>query len=116
MELQLRVARTTVDIDLTLPASLTLSSEASAATTAVREMLEEAASLDLGDWFDYTVGAPMKDLARCRYGGARYPNRMPHEIPAAEMRLISKEQQVAEKLHAYTLPRNTPNSRVKRSR
>lgn len=61
MELQLRVARTTVDIDLTLPASLTLSSE-SAATTAVREMLEEAASLDLGDWFDYTVGAPMKDL------------------------------------------------------
>jgi len=35
------------------------------------------------------------------------------EIPAAEMRLISKEQQVAEKLHAYTLPRSTPNSRVK---
>ena len=27
--------------------------------------------------------------------------------------LISKEQQVAEKLHAYTLPRSTPNSRVK---
>ena len=35
------------------------------------------------------------------------------EIPPAEMRLISKEQQVAEKLHAYTLPRSTPNSRVK---
>jgi len=35
------------------------------------------------------------------------------EIPAAEMRLTSKEQQVAEKLHAYTLPRSTPNSRVK---
>jgi Nucleotidyl transferase AbiEii toxin, Type IV TA system len=29
------------------------------------------------------------------------------------MRLISKEQQIAEKLHAYTLPRSTPNSRVK---
>jgi hypothetical protein len=34
-------------------------------------------------------------------------------IPAAAMRLISKEQQIAEKLHAYTLPRSTPNSRVK---
>ena len=27
--------------------------------------------------------------------------------------LISREQQFAEKIHAYTLPRNTPNSRVK---
>lgn len=35
------------------------------------------------------------------------------EIPTAEVRLISKEQQVAEKLHAYGLPRSTPNSRVK---
>jgi hypothetical protein len=59
MELQLRVARTTVDIDLTLPASLNLSSEEAPATAAVREMLQEAASLDLGDWFVYTVGAPM---------------------------------------------------------
>jgi hypothetical protein len=35
------------------------------------------------------------------------------EIPAASMRLISKEQQMAEKLHDYASPRNTPNSRVK---
>jgi hypothetical protein len=34
-------------------------------------------------------------------------------ITAATMRLISKEQQIAEKLHAYTLPRSTPKSRVK---
>jgi Nucleotidyl transferase AbiEii toxin, Type IV TA system len=147
MELQLRVARTTVDIDLTLPASLNLSSEEAPATAAVREMLQEAASLDLGDWFVYTVGAPMMDLDAAPYGGARYPIdcRMDGrtfakfhldvgigdvlitplqkiqgqdwlgfaEIPAAEMRLISKEQQVAEKLHAYSLPRSTPNSRVK---
>jgi hypothetical protein len=147
MELQLRVARTTVDIDLTLPASLNLSSENAPATAAVREMLQEAASLDLGDWFVYTVGAPMVELDAAPYGGARYPVecRMDGrtfskfhldvgigdvliqplqkiqgqdwlgfaEIPAAEMRLISKEQQVAEKLHAYTLPRSTPNSRVK---
>jgi hypothetical protein len=147
MELQLRVARTTVDIDLTLPASLSFSSEKAPATAAVRELLQEAASLDLGDWFVYTVGAPMMDLGAAPYGGARYPIecRMDGrtfsrfhldlgigdviiqplqkiqgqdwlgfaEIPAAEMRLISKEQQVAEKLHAYTLPRSTPNSRVK---
>jgi hypothetical protein len=147
MELQLRVARTTVDIDLTLPAGLNLSSKEALTTATVREMLQEAASLDLGDWFVYTVGAPMMDLDAAPYGGARYPIecRMDGrtfakfhldvglgdvliqplqkiqgqdwlgfaEIPAAEMRLISKEQQVAEKLHAYTLPRSTPNSRVK---
>ncbi len=147
MELQLRVARTTIDIDLTLPASLSLSREEAPATAAVREMLQEASSLDLGDWFVYTVGAPMMDLDATPYGGARYPIecRMDGrtfsrfhldvgigdvlikplqkiqgqdwlgfaEIPTAEMRLISKEQQVAEKLHAYTLPRTTPNSRVK---
>src|SRR5258706_1826963 len=65
MELQLRVARTTVDIDLTLPASLSLSSEEAPATAAVREMLQEAASLDPGDWFAYTVGAPMMRWANC---------------------------------------------------
>jgi len=27
--------------------------------------------------------------------------------------LIAREQQFAEKIHAYTLPRNSPNSRVK---
>ena len=147
MELQLRVARTTVDIDLTLPASLTLSSEGATAISEVREMLQEALSHNLGDWFVYTVGAAIMDLDAAPYGGARYPVECPMdgrafsrfhldvgiddvlieplqriqghdwlgfaEIPPAEMRLISKEQQVAEKLHAYTLPRSTPNSRVK---
>src|SRR3977135_4383184 len=44
MELQLRVARTTVDIDLMLPASLNFSSEGAPATAAVREMLQDAES------------------------------------------------------------------------
>jgi hypothetical protein len=147
MELQLRVARTTVDIDLTLPAGLNLSSKEALTTATVREMPQEAASLDLGDWFLYTVGAPMMDLDAAPYGGARYPIEcridgrtfsrfhldvgigdvlIPPlqkiqgqdwlgfaEISPAEMRLISKEQQAAEKLHAYTLPRSSPNSRVK---
>src|SRR5580658_7275973 len=43
MELQLRVARTTVDIDLTLPAGLSLPAEDAPANAAVREMLQEAA-------------------------------------------------------------------------
>ncbi len=34
-------------------------------------------------------------------------------IPTPEVRMIAREQQFAEKVHAYTLPRNSPNSRVK---
>jgi hypothetical protein len=35
------------------------------------------------------------------------------EIPSASVTMISREQQFAEKIHAYTLPRSTPNSRVR---
>ncbi|MCL2659098.1 MAG: nucleotidyl transferase AbiEii/AbiGii toxin family protein [Acidobacteriaceae bacterium] len=34
-------------------------------------------------------------------------------IPAPQVQTIAKEQQFAEKVHAYTVPRATPNSRVK---
>ncbi len=34
-------------------------------------------------------------------------------IENPHVRMISREQQFAEKIHAYTLPRSTPNSRVK---
>src|ERR1700722_4788339 len=34
-------------------------------------------------------------------------------IERSQVQLIAREQQFAEKIHAYTLPRNTPNSRVK---
>lgn len=34
-------------------------------------------------------------------------------MPGHSFQVISKEQHFAEKLHAYTLPRETPNSRVK---
>jgi hypothetical protein len=47
------------------------------------------------------------DLVECRdwlaFAGIARPS----------VRIIPREQQFAEKLHAYTLPRNTPNSRVK---
>ncbi len=147
MELRLRVARTTVDIDLTLPANPKLPSEEAPTNVTLREKLQDAASLDLGDWFVYTVGSPIMDLDAAPYGGARYPieGRMDARIFArfhldvgigdvvmqpletirgqdwlgfagispAVMRLIPREQQAAEKLHAYTLPRSAPNSRAK---
>jgi hypothetical protein len=34
-------------------------------------------------------------------------------IETARVRMIPREQQLAEKVHAYTLPRNSANSRVK---
>ena len=34
-------------------------------------------------------------------------------IEKSRVRMIAREQQFAEKIHAYTLPRNAPNSRVK---
>src|ERR1043166_4501571 len=34
-------------------------------------------------------------------------------VESAQVRMIAREQQFAEKIHAYTLPRNAANSRVK---
>jgi len=147
MELQLQVARTTVDIDLTLRSGLNLSPKDASSNETVREMLQDAAGLNLRDWFVYAVALPVMDLDGVPFGGARYPIECRMDgrifarfhldvghgdvviqplqkiqgqdwlgfagIPPAAMRLISKEQQIAEKLHAYTLPRSAPNSRVK---
>jgi hypothetical protein len=35
------------------------------------------------------------------------------EIPAPSIAMIAREQQFAEKIHAYTVPRPSPNSRVR---
>lgn len=35
------------------------------------------------------------------------------QIPAPSVAMIAREQQFAEKIHAYTLPRSNPNSRVR---
>ena len=34
------------------------------------------------------------------------------EIPSRSVTMIAREQQFAEKIHAYTIPRSSPNSRV----
>jgi hypothetical protein len=39
----------------------------------VREMLQSAADISLGDWFEFAVGPASMDLTAAPYGGARYP-------------------------------------------
>jgi hypothetical protein len=147
LELRLKAARATIDIDLALPSNFLASAHQGDANEIVHEMLQEAASVPLGDWFVYGIGSAVKDLEAAPYGGARYPveARMdartfarfhldvgigetvmrPLEtvegrdwlrfagIGTSPFRMIPSGQQFAEKLHAYTLPRSTPNSRVK---
>ncbi|MDX2081388.1 MAG: nucleotidyl transferase AbiEii/AbiGii toxin family protein [Terrimicrobiaceae bacterium] len=143
MELRLRSARTTKDIDLSLPGD-----RATDFGGNVLDRLQESAQTDLGDFFAFTIGAPQMDLTAAPQGGARYPvaaslaGRIftrfhldvgigdavvpPTELIVApdwlgfagiappRLIAISKEQQFAEKLHALTRPRtDVPNSRVK---
>ena len=145
LELRFRTARATVDIDLTVQRVAAATEDD--ANQIVRDMLQNAASFQLDDWFEYTIGPPAMDLDAAPYGGARYPVEawmdgrifarfhldagigdaviQPVEIIECPdwlgfagianpmVRTISCEQQFAEKLHAYTLPRNSANSRVK---
>lgn len=143
MELRVRSARTTKDIDLSLPADAV-----SKLKGRVLELLQIRASTDLGDFFTFSIGQPLMELEAAPEGGARYPvtaslaGRLftkfhldvglgdalipPTEtvegrdwlgfanITPIKFIAISKEQQFAEKFHAYTLPRgDRPNSRVK---
>jgi hypothetical protein len=145
LELRFRAARSTVDIDLTLQRVEATSGVDT--NQVVREMLQSAANVPLGDWFEYVIGPPVIDLTAAPYGGARFPveARMDERIFArfhldagigdvvmqpldsiicrdwlgfagvesSQVWMIAREQQLAEKIHAYTLPRNTANSRVK---
>jgi Nucleotidyl transferase AbiEii toxin, Type IV TA system len=145
LELRFKAARSTVDIDLTVqrvPASAVDDQN-----QIVRNMLQTAAAMPFGDWFEFSFGPPVMDLTAAPYGGARYPveARMDERIFArfhvdagigdlvsppletivcrdwlrfagiqpSRVRVIAREQQFAEKLRAYTLPRNSANSRVK---
>jgi Nucleotidyl transferase AbiEii toxin, Type IV TA system len=143
MELRLRSARTTKDLDLSLPADA-----AAGFSGEVLTRLQQSARADLGDFFTFTIAEPQMELDAAPQGGARYPvtasiaGRVftrfrldvgigdavvpPTEliegrdwlgfagIAPPQLMAISKEQQFAEKLHAYTLPRpDAPNSRVK---
>lgn len=147
MELRMDIARATRDIDLSLtqPAS---GGHTSLKAEMYRDLLQEAAEKDLGDFFVYLIEGATLDLDGPPYGGFRYPveakmdgrtfARFHLDIGIGDValepleavkskewlsfagiydgafRAISKEQQFAEKYHAYTLPRiERPNSRVK---
>jgi len=143
MELRLRAARTTKDIDISLPAEA-----AAKFGEEILKRLQDSARTDLGDFFAFVIGELQLDLKVAPQGGARYPVTVslasrvftkfhldvgigdtvvpPTEsiegrdwlnfagIASPKFVAISKEQLFAEKLHAYTLPRpDSTNSRVK---
>lgn len=143
MELRLRTARTTKDIDISLPAEAVAEFGGK-----ILARLQNSAGTDLGDFFRFVIAEPQMDLKAAPEGGARYPvtaslaGKMftkfhldvgigdavtpPTEliegrdwlgfagIASPQFMAISKEQQFAEKLHAYTLPReDATNTRVK---
>ena len=146
LELRFKSARSTVDIDLTVQRVETTAASGDT-NQVIRAMLQSAADISLGDWFEFTVGPASMDLTAAPYGGARYPveARMDERtfarfhvdagvgdvvmrpletivcrdwlgfagIESSRVLMIAREQQLAEKIHAYTLPRNAANSRVK---
>ena len=148
MELRIRTARTTKDIDLTMRTVFGTVDKDDTKNLAVLEKLQEAAALGIDDFFVYTIGEPIADLDAAPYGGARFPVEArldgrafvgfhldvgigdaviePLEviegrdwlgfagIASPSLYMISREQQFAEKLHAYTLPRQgAANTRVR---
>ena len=146
LELRMKDARATKDIDLALRHSLG-TQEDLPLKTAILKALADSAARDLGDFFSFSIGEAMLDLDAAPYGGARFPVEallddrtfvrfhldvgtgdvvlapfdMTHAhdwlefagIPGAEFPTISREQHFAEKIHSYTLPRETPNSRAR---
>ena len=148
MELRLKTARTTRDIDLALKQLPMPTRDWEANAPTVLEALREVGSLDLGDFFTFVLGEAAQDLDAAPYGGTRFPVdarlagrsfvkfhldvstgdvlREPHEtlsgrdwlgfagIASTVFLAVSPEEQFAEKLHAYTLPRvGRENTRVK---
>lgn len=70
MELRLSESRTTRDIDLGTRGPV---EGVGPLTERILTTLQDAAAMDLGDFFTYLIGLPMMDLDAAPYGGARYP-------------------------------------------
>ncbi len=145
MELWIKEARVSKDIDLVVNESL--STQKNLSQQSILSILREQAAYDLKDFFLFRIDQSMQDLEGPPYGGARYPVHAvmdgrtfakfhvdiamgdiviePLErikgrnwlkfagFPDSELISVSKEQQFAEKLHAYTRPREKTNSRVR---
>lgn len=137
MDLRFRPhARTTKDVDLGM--SLVSAEPVADFSGALRDRIQEAVDVDLGDYLSYRIGAPRQELTNAPKGGARYPceavlvgktyakvhidvgcgdalvgepERLTGDdllwfagVGPATVLAISKAQQFAEKLHAYTFP------------
>jgi hypothetical protein len=149
MELRIKAARTTKDIDLTMRIAPRASGKKDGKQNlVVLGKLQEAAAFAIDDFFVFTIGEPISDLDAAPYGGARFPVNVrldgrvfvrfhldvgfgdsvmePLEvvegrdwlgfagIASPSLYMIPREQQFAEKLHAYTLPREgAANTRVR---
>jgi len=148
MELRLRTARATRDMDLALKTLPMENSAWEANAATVLESLRELGQLDLEDFFTFVFGDATQDLDAAPYGGARFRVDMrlagrsfakfhvdvttgdvlrePYEslvgrdwlrfagVANTVFRAVSPEEQFAEKLHAYTLPKvGRENTRVK---
>jgi predicted nucleotidyltransferase component of viral defense system len=148
MELRVRFARATKDLDLTLHDGTGLSKDPKERREEVRAMLQEAVRARLDDFFEFLIGEAREDLDGAPEGGSRYPiqaqmdgrdfARFPVDVGIGDeviepldvvtgkdwlgfggiappsFPIISAEQQFAEKLHAYTLPRGErTNTRTK---
>lgn len=73
MELRLKTARTTRDIDLGLKQLPVPAADWDANAATILEALREPGKLDLQDFFTFVFGAAMQDLDAAPYGGARFP-------------------------------------------
>ena len=149
MELRIKAARTTKDIDLTMRSGFgSGEKKGDKKNLAILDKLQEAAAFRSDDFFVYTIGEPIPDLDTAPYAGARFPVEArldgrvfvgfhldvgigdavmePIEviegrdwlgfagIASPSLYMIPREQQFAEKLLAYALPRpGAVNSRVR---
>jgi hypothetical protein len=74
MELRIKAARTTKDIDLTMRSIFSSGDKKDdKKNLAMLEKLQEVAGFTRNDFFVYTIGEPIADLDAAPYGGARFP-------------------------------------------
>ena len=73
MELRMKEARTTKDIDLVIEDPKQILNHKESLNEKLIEELQEQASKDLGDYFIFMVGISIMDIGAAPYGGARYP-------------------------------------------
>ena len=148
MELRVRMARATLDIDLALRRLPQPSADWDTNVVSVLAQLRDLGEMAMPDYFTFLFSDATQDLDAAPYGGSRFSVdarlaertfvkfhldvstgdvlREPYEslpgrdwlafagIATTNFPAISPEEQFAEKIHAYTLPRvGRENTRVK---